>query len=149
MAIAPQKLREIIFLLIYSSDFSEADEADITGMLMQELAVSKTVMRLAHEQKKLIQAKLSEIDLIITEYSESYDFERIPRVERNILRLGVYELLFSSHIPSKVAIAEAIRLTRKFATSQAASFVNAILDAIYQNQEKKREETPDAIPLSV
>lgn len=149
MAIAPQKLREIIFLLIYSSDFSESDEADITGMLMQELAVSKTVMRLAHEKKKLIQEKLSEIDLIITEYSESYDFERIPRVERNILRLGLYELLFSSNIPSKVAIAEAIRLTRKFATSQAASFVNAILDAIYQNQEKKREETPDAIPLSV
>src|SRR5690606_29501809 len=61
-------------------------------------------------------------------------FERIPRVERNILRLAVFELLHDPSVPPTVAIAEAIRLTRKFATPEAATFINAVLDAIFKMQ---------------
>lgn len=70
---------------------------------------------------------------MITEHSTSYEFERIPRIERNVLRLGVYEIMYDSDIPPKVAIAEAIRLTRKFATPESATFVNAILDSILKS----------------
>jgi N utilization substance protein B len=132
MAISPQKLREIIFLLVYSTDFASVEEEETTQLLMRELAVSKTVMRQAHEGKAKVLEKLEEIDQIITEHSQAYEFNRIPRIERNVLRLGIYELLYSSTVPFKVAIAEAIRLTRKFATPEAATFVNAILDAAYQ-----------------
>ncbi len=135
MTISPQKLREMIFLLIYSSDFGGSTDEEMVPLLMREFRVSKTVMRQAIETKNAVQAKKGEIDAIITQYSKSYDFERIPRIERNILRLGIFELLHSERIPAKVAIAEAIRLTRKFATSEAATFVNAIIDALYQEQE--------------
>ncbi len=78
--------------------------------------------------------KLEEIDALITRFSLSYQFDRIARVEKNVLRLGVYELCFSESMPPKVAIAEAIRLTRKFSTAESSSFVNAVLDAVFQDR---------------
>jgi N utilization substance protein B len=71
------------------------------------------------------------IDEKITSLSPDYSFARISRVEKTILRLGVYEILFDDLIPPLVAISEAIRLTRKFGTPESARFVNAILDRVY------------------
>ena len=73
-----------------------------------------------------------EIDQSITTHSKEYEFDRIPRVEKNLIRLGVFEMKYSKETPPKVAISEAIRLARKFATHESAKFVNAILDAIYK-----------------
>ena len=135
MSISPQKLREIIFLLLYSVDFGSSSDEEMVPMLMRELAVSKTVMRQAVEVKELVCAKREEIDAVITLHSQSYDFERIPRIERNVLRLGIFELIYRSDmIPGKVAIAEAIRLSRKFSSPESISFVNAIMDAVFQTQ---------------
>ncbi len=130
MPISPQKFREIIFQLLYSDDFGGSVE--VAEMLMAQLCVTKKTVREACEVKEKILEKKKQIDELICKHSESYDFERIPRVERNVIRLGTYELLFSSDVPPKVAIAEAIRLTRKFATPEAATFVNAVLDSIYK-----------------
>ncbi len=131
MALSPQKFREVVFLLIYSDDFGGGD--DVVELLMGQLSVTKRIVREANEIKLKILEKKQQVDEVIRKVSEAYDFERIPRVERNVLRLSVFELLFSATIPPKVAIAEAIRLCRKFATAEAATFVNAILDVIYKN----------------
>jgi transcription antitermination protein NusB len=140
MSISQQKFREIVFQLLYSDDFSQAEEEDITELLMQQLAVTKRILRLAHERKRLLQEKLEEIDRLIAASSIGYEFDRIPRIERNVLRLGIFELLYDEAIPPKVAIAEAIRLSKKFATPEAISFINAILDGIYQNKQSARLE---------
>jgi transcription antitermination protein NusB len=132
MPISPQKFREIVFQLLYSDDFGGC--AEVAEMLMTQLAVTKKVVREAGEVREKILEKKPKIDELIRKHSESYDFERILRVERNVIRLGVYEILFSPDIPPKVAIAEAIRLTRKFATPEAAAFVNAVLDSIYSSE---------------
>jgi len=132
MALAPQKFREILFQLIYNDDFG--GDIEIVEMLMAQLAVTKRVVREAVVVKDKFLEKRGEIDALIARHSKSYDFERIPRVERNVIRLGVYELLFAPDVPPKVVIAEAIRLTRKFATPEAATFVNALLDAVYTEQ---------------
>lgn len=149
MPISPQKQRELVFLLVYSDDFNSADEEDMTKLLMHELEVTKKVMKIAHEEKVKIQEKLVDIDREIAQHSKAYEFERIPRVERNVLRLSVYELLFSQSVPPKVAIAEAIRLARKFATAESATFINAVLDAIYQLQLTQRGQIQHVTPLSV
>ena len=131
MPISPQKNREILFLLLYSDDFGGGE--DVTDIVMAQLAVTKRIVREAYLQKEKIVEKKETLDLMITEHSTSYEFERIPRIERNVLRLGVYEIMYDSAIPPKVAIAEAIRLTRKFATPESATFVNAILDSILKS----------------
>lgn len=134
MAATQQKLREILFQLLYSHDFIENDKEDIISFLMAEHAVSKKTVYQVHDKLAAFLAKREEIDQLIQEASHAYDFERIPKAEKNILRLGAYEVCFDETIPPKVAIAEAIRLARKFSTSEGATFVNAILDAIYKTK---------------
>lgn len=135
MALSHQKFREIVFQLLYSHDLGHADEKVMLELMMAELAVSKKNVRSAQERVQKILQNLVNIDPLITSVSTSYSFERIQTVTKNILRLGVYELFFddqSDRLPPKVVISEAIRLSRKFSSPESASFVNALLDHLYQ-----------------
>jgi transcription antitermination protein NusB len=135
MDFSQQKFREIIFQLLFSQDFTEMEE-EVLDFMMEQLSVTKKTMYKAQDKWRLIVAKLPEVDEKIKILSSSYDFDRISKVEKNILRLGVYELSYETSLPPKVVIAEAIRLTRKFSTPEGASFVNAVLDALFQGEEK-------------
>lgn len=132
MALSQQKFREIVLQLLYSQDITSPNEELMVELMMAELAVSKRNVRLAQERVQKIKSLLPEIDPLIASVSTSYDFDRIQAVTKNILRIAVFELLYDDQIPHKVAIAEAIRLSRKFNTPESASFVNALLDHIYQ-----------------
>ncbi|MBF8262374.1 MAG: nusB [Parachlamydiales bacterium] len=132
MPLPAQKFREMVFQMLYADDFSQGEEADVVELLMHELKVTKKAAREAHAKVVAIREKLSEIDDRIRPASTEYQFERISRVEKNVLRLGIYELCYDDSLPPKVAISEAIRLCRKFGTPESAQFVNAILDVIYK-----------------
>lgn len=131
MPLPPQKFREAVVQILYSQDFVKEEE-EIIPFMMQELKTTRRAMTDAQARVNEIGAKLPEIDSLITDSSTDYTFERISRLEKTILRLGLFELLFDSSIPPKVAIAEAIRLCRKFGTPESAQFVNAILDGVYK-----------------
>jgi N utilization substance protein B len=73
-----------------------------------------------------------EIDRMIGERTVGWRFERLALIDRNILRLGVYELLFLGEVPPEVAMDEAVELAKKFGTEQARSFINGILDRIWK-----------------
>ncbi len=134
MAMPPQKFREIVFQLLYAQDIGRGKEEELIQLISSELAVSKIVVREALKRAVDILSKLPEIDPLIAKASFTYEFERIRTVERNILRMGAFELLYDDEIPAKIAITEAIRLARKFATPESANFVNAILDNIYKEK---------------
>lgn len=125
MALPPQKFREIVFQILFSSDFLDLETEQTALMLMKELKVTRKAVLEANSQVLQILEKLPQIDEKISLYSTDYAFERISRVEKTILRLGLFEL---EKLPPLIAIAEAIRLTRKFGTPESAQFVNAILD---------------------
>lgn len=131
MTFSKQKFREIVFQLLFSNDFSEIKEGETRGMLMEQLAVASSRLREAEACVEKILAALPEIDRMIAMLSDDYNFDRIPRVERAILRLGMFELLYDKEVPGKVCIAEAMRLSRKFATTEASTFINAILDKAF------------------
>jgi len=135
MPLPKQKFRELVLLLLYSHDFSQGEEEDCLNLVMQELKVSKKHLLEAQNLRRAVEAKKEAIDAEIQTNATAYEFERIPGIERNILRLGAYEILYSQEIPGKVAIAEAIRLSRKFASPESATFVNAVLDAIYRKSQ--------------
>lgn len=138
MALSHQKFREIVLQILYSQDLGHAEQKVMLELMMTELAVSKKNVRLAQEKVQRIVDHLSQIDPMIATVSTSYAFERIQTVTKNILRLGVYELFFEKEIPPniptppRVIISEAIRLSRKFSSPESASFVNALLDHLYQ-----------------
>ena len=148
MALSQQKFREIVLQLLYSQDITPPNEVLMIDLIMNELAVSKKNVRLAQERAQQIQALLPEIDPLIASVSTSYNFDRIQVVTKSILRLAVFELLFDEQIPHKVAIAEAIRLSRKFNTPESASFVNALLDHLYQKSQGKEIDTQNVVQQS-
>ena len=133
MSLPPQKFRELVFQLLYSYDLGKSDEKSMLPLLMKELSVTKKIVKEAATRIKIITSYLPDIDKIISKTSQSYTFERIQSVERNILRIGTYELLYDEDIPPKVAIAESVRLARKFGSPESATFVNAVLDSIYKS----------------
>ncbi|MEI8124699.1 MAG: transcription antitermination factor NusB [Parachlamydiaceae bacterium] len=133
MTIPAQKFREIVFQLLYSRDIAQTSDEAMIELLTKELAVTKKAVCEAQERVQQILDNKEKIDSMIAKTSLAYTFERIQSVERNVLRIGVFELLFDDTIPPKVAISEALRLAKKFSTKEAALFVNAILDAIYQS----------------
>ena len=137
MPLPPQKFREAVFQILYSYDFEPGSE-EIVPFMMQELQATRRSMAEARARVEQILAKMEEIDPYIVNGSTEYSFERISRVEKTILRLGFFELFFDPSIPDKVAIAEAVRLCRKFGTPESSQFVNAILDGVY----KKHAEEP-------
>lgn len=82
-----------------------------------------------------------EIDELITKFAPSWPISQITLVDRNILRIGVYELKFSEGIPPKVAINEAIELAKSFGGSASGKFVNGVLGSMFSEmQEGKPEE---------
>lgn len=76
---------------------------------------------------------LAEIDKIIGHYAPSWPINQITLVDRNILRIGVFELKFSSDIPPKVAINEAIELAKSFGGAASGKFVNGVLGSMYKD----------------
>lgn len=147
MALPPQKFREIVLQLLYSQEFAPIDVAESIPFMMHELKVTKRTMLDVHERIDKILEKYPEIDEKIRASSISYSLDRISRVEKMILRIAIFELLFDNVLPGKVAIAEAIRLSRKFGTPESAHFVNAVLDDIYKKKEGRAEYSNE--PVSV
>ena len=75
-------------------------------------------------------ANQATIDQLITQITEHWDLDRMAVVDRNILRLAVYELLWEHDVPAKVAINEAIEIAKKFGTRESSRFINGILDRV-------------------
>lgn len=80
---------------------------------------------------------LDEIDAMIRAMSKNWDFKRLSSVDRALLRLGVFELLYRPEIPAEVTLNECIELAKSYGTDESAGFVNGILDQV-------RREQPDA-----
>lgn len=80
------------------------------------------------------------LDALITKYAPEWPLEQITTVDRNVLRLGIYELKFSETVPSKVAINEAIELAKTFGGDSSGKFVNGVLGAIYRDIVATGEE---------
>lgn len=76
----------------------------------------------------------SDIDATISKFAPDWPLAKITTVDRNVLRIGVYELLFNFDIPSKVAINEAIELAKTFGGESSGKFVNGVLGAVYRDQ---------------
>ena len=82
-------------------------------------------------------AHRDEIDTAITTFAPDWPLPKITTVDRNVLRIGTYELLFNFDIPSKVAINEAIELAKTFGGESSGKFVNGVLGAVYRDQLAK------------
>jgi N utilization substance protein B len=87
-------------------------------------------------------AHLAEIDAKLTAAAENWRLARMPTVDRNILRIGAFELLHMQDTPAAVAFDEAIELARRYGTADSSAFVNGVLDRLRREAVGENKETP-------
>jgi N utilization substance protein B len=96
-----------------------------------------------------VKANQAAIDALITEVAENWRLDRMAAIDRNILRLGAFEMLFDEGVPAKVAINEALELAKRYSTAQSSRFVNGILDRLLNldaTRKAAEAEGPKAEP---
>ena len=125
-----RKARELALQALFQIDFYGSEKTDSLNYFWREQKVSEEVLRFAQKLVEGVCRRRQEIDQLIEEHSENWKLSRMSRVDRNILRMAVLELLEMEDIPCKVTIDEAIELGKKYGTSDSGAFINGILDQI-------------------
>ena len=141
--------RTIAMQTLFSWDFNDKQEKDLNGLIEQNFKQFAPKFNDHGFVKSIINGVIkheAEIDGYITKYATEWPLDQITIVDRNILRIGVYELIFDQDIPSKVAINEAIEIAKTFGGESSGKFVNGVLGAIYKDvaDTLKKTEKPAA-----
>ena len=122
---ARSKARKRALDLLYEA---EIRGEDVLRLLSERAAGSEPpVPEYAAVLVRGVQAHRAEIDGMLAEYSRGWSLDRMPAVDRNILRIGTYELLWQDQVPDAVAINEAVQLARDLSTEGSPAFVNGLL----------------------
>ncbi|PIR03506.1 MAG: transcription antitermination factor NusB [Candidatus Magasanikbacteria bacterium CG11_big_fil_rev_8_21_14_0_20_39_34] len=136
--------RSMVMQILFQWDFKDKPTGALPAIIEQNIQefgkgldaanlsyIEKTVNAIIDNQK--------EIDTKIEQYAKNWPLEHITLVDRNILRIGVYEMLFEKEIPAKVAINEAIEIAKTYSGTPAGKFVNGILGSLYKDITHKGE----------
>lgn len=116
-------------------------EADIRGRIAVDLLSSRMsgeevyIREYTAELLEGVASARKKIDELITLHAQGWDMDRMPAVDRNILRIAIYELLWSTEIPDKVAISEALELAKTLSTDDSVSYINGVLATIAANRD--------------
>lgn len=122
--------RSLALQLLYALDVSPADRREVEELFWQGKCIKEEVMEFARSLVNGVQCNRAEIDRLISEHSVNWSLERLSTVDRGILRLATYELLYCKEIPQAVSIDEAIELAKIYSTLDSPAFVNGVLDKI-------------------
>jgi transcription antitermination factor NusB len=128
-----RRAREVALQFLYQLDLQEEmDPAPHATEFWSRHSLDGDARQFADELVRGAMAARREIDDTITRFTEHWDLERMAVVDRNILRLAVYELGWRTETPPKVVINEAIEIAKKFGTRESSRFINGILDRVHR-----------------
>jgi len=143
-----RRARKQILKLLYQHDLQEAS-LDLWDLYQEwltewrerhpDLEISPDRLDYIEDVLKGIDARRAELDREITERAAGWRLERLHAVDRNVLRLAVYEMLHRADIPPQVIIDEAVELAKAYGTERSGSFVNGILDRVWKERRPEVE----------
>ncbi len=116
-------------------DLNRAMEDSFILFAEENIEPGENVIAFARERIEGVERHRGEIDDIIRKYARNWRLERMSAIDRNILRIAVFEIRFCPSVPGKVAINEAIEIAKEFGGEEAPSFINGILDRIFNMEE--------------
>jgi N utilization substance protein B len=124
--------REVALQLLFYWDLNaqESPQAEDLDLFWELRNVIAGVRSFATTVLNGVIAKQATIDSKISKYTANYELRRISAVDRNILRMAIYEMLYAADVPPIVAINEAIEIAKKFGTEESGKFVNGVLDRV-------------------
>ena len=136
-----RKARIAALQVIYAQEFHGSDMATtFKHMLNPADTLEKDVIVYSRHLCSLTFQHLDEMDTLIKKHSKNWNFERITILDRLILRMSLAEMLFEDEVPPKVSITEGVEIAKQFSTSDSSSFINGIMDAVYNDLVKGKEK---------
>jgi len=128
--------RELAFQGLYQFDMTKESAKQIIANIIENNQIKdeqyfKEIMAGVEEQIKII-------DEMIQKYTKKWKVERLSKVDKAILRLATYEILYKQDIPNIVAINEAVELAKNFSSAESPKFINGVLDEIRKDNEEGR-----------
>ncbi|MGB2783815.1 MAG: transcription antitermination factor NusB [Atribacterota bacterium] len=127
--------REISLKVLFQIDLVKANIEETLKYTFEDSKYSDEVKEFTLTLVKGVVSNLPEIDKAIEKYTNNWSLERITNVDRNILRIAIYEILYLKNIPKSVSINEAVELAKKYGTKSSFSFVNGVLGKIGKNDK--------------
>jgi N utilization substance protein B len=138
-----RKSRELALQALYQGELAGLAVLLDFEEFCAHFQVNKKAIPYAKKLLDGVQGKREEINLLISRYAENWRLERMSVIDRNILRLAVFELHFLDDVPTSVAINEAVEIAKRYSTDDSGPFINGILDALAREEisgaENKRK----------
>ncbi|MDP8293092.1 MAG: transcription antitermination factor NusB [Candidatus Orphnella occulta] len=134
--------REHALQILYQADIRHEDIKSILSDFWKSQSQSSeelepSIMEFAENLAQGTQENIKQIDTTISSYAQNWQLERMAVIDRNIMRMSCYELLFLDDVPPKVSINEAVDLAKKYGDLESGKFVNGILDKINKKEISK------------
>ena len=127
--------REIALKVLFQIDLVSTNIEEALKYTFEDGEFSDEVKEFSLILVNGVLSNLSEIDKSIINYTNNWSLERITNIDRNILRIAIYEILYLNNIPKSVSINEAVELAKKYGTKSSFSFVNGVLGKIDKNDK--------------
>ena len=136
--------------VLYEVDSVGHDPIQILGRVLGDLDLSTAARSFARDLVEGVLENLEQLDRIITTYAPSWPMSQMALVDRNVLRLAIYELTFGSETPPKVAINEAVELAKAFGADNSPRFVNGVLGSVVEaaRGQAKQDNTKSTTEVS-
>ena len=128
-----RKSRELVLQALYQSEIIQEDTVHSLPQLSDDFSPDERKDEFAERIVAGVREHKHEIDRLIEHYSENWRLDRMPIIDRSILRMAIYELLYCEEIPPKVTLNEAIDLGKRYGAEDSGSFINGILDQVRKN----------------
>lgn len=135
------KAREVALHLLYQTEVTKVDYQSACQNYLANFPQRQEVSDFSIVLVKGVATNIEKIDPLIKKYVKNWEIERMAAIDRNILRMACFELLFLEEVPPKVAINEAIELAKRFGDVDSPRFINGVLDKIYKMENKKQDAT--------
>jgi len=134
---ARSKARKAALDLLYEADIRGTSAVETLNLrdIVEEGPDARPIREYTRELINGIGDNFRKIDELITTYAQGWDMDRLPAVDRNILRIGIYEILWSQTTPDGVAIDEALTLAKELSTDESAGFIHGVLGRISSIKE--------------
>jgi len=120
--------RELALQFLFQQEFSADDPEDSLSYFWHERKVPGRTRQFAERLIRGVIQKRDEIDRLLSKCADNWNLDRMGTVERNVMRIALYEMLFCDDIPPIVSINEAVDITKEFCDRESGQFVNGVLD---------------------
>ena len=127
---ARRKSRAVILQALYEIDSSGHNSGDVVSRLLLDKGLSEENEAFVRQQVDGVVQSKKQLDEHIKRFAPSWPITQLPAIDRNILRLAIFELLIDNKVPVNITINEAVELAKKFGSDNSARFINGVLSSV-------------------